>query len=173
VSVRALGFLAVGILLFPIIVSTQALPPRDRAPGEAPTGTARRFHIPSVFGRVLFRTNPLPLNVMLKSVTLNGVDITNTPFDATRADDVADLQVILVDRQCRISGFARSPRGEIQYNYRLIVYRANLKQGEVTVRFQHNTSPNVKGQFNIGRMPPGEYVGLAVKGVQPLHLERR
>jgi hypothetical protein len=42
-----------------------------------------------------------------------------------------------------------------------------LKEGDVTVRFQHNTSPNIKGQFNAGRMPPGEYIGLAVKGVQP------
>jgi hypothetical protein len=37
----------------------------------------------------------------------------------------------------------------------------------VTVRFQHNTSPGENGRFNISRMPPGEYIGLAVKGVQP------
>lgn len=39
--------------------------------------------------------------------------------------------------------------------------------GDVTIRYQHNTSPNVKGQFNAGRMPASEYIGLAVKGVRP------
>jgi hypothetical protein len=126
-----------------------------------------QFHIPSVYGRVVFRTSPLPLTVMLKSVTLGGVDITNTPFDATRADDVTNLEVRLIDKQGRIAGYARNERGEIQYNYRLVVYPAHLKPGDVTVRFQHNTSPGINGQFNIGRMPPGEYIGLAVKGVQP------
>jgi hypothetical protein len=105
---------------------------------------------------------------MLKSVTLGGDDITDTPFDATRAsEDVTNLRVVLVDRQGRISGYARNERGEIQYNYRLVTYPANPKPGDVTVRYQHNTSPNVKGEFNIGRMPAGEYIGLAVKGVQP------
>ena len=138
-----------------------------QGPDSGLVGSDGQFHIPSVYGRVVFRTSPLPVTVMLKSVTLNGVDITNTPFDATRSDDVSNLVVRLIDQQGRISGYARNQRGEIQYNYRLVVYPANPKPGDVTVRFQHNTSPGVKGQFNIGRMPPGEYIGLAVKGVQP------
>jgi hypothetical protein len=104
---------------------------------------------------------------MLKSVTLNGVDITNAPFDATKSEDVTNLEVTLIDQQSRISGYARNQRGEIQTNYRLVVYPTHLKSGDVTVRFQHNAGPSGKGQFNIGRMPPGEYIGLAVKGVQP------
>jgi len=126
-----------------------------------------QFHIPSVYGRVVFRTSVLPVAVMLKSVTLNGVDITNTPFDATKREDVTNLEVRLVDKQGRIFAFARNQRGEIQYNYRLVLYPANPRGGDITVRFQHNASPNAKGEVNINRMPPGDYVGLAVKGVQP------
>lgn len=126
-----------------------------------------RFSIPGVFGRVVFRVGGLPINVMLKSVTLNGVDITNSAFDATTGDDITDLRIVVVDKQARIFGYARDVRGEIQTNYRIVVYPTHLKQGDVTVRFQHNASPNVKGQFNMNRMPPGEYVALAVKGVQP------
>ena len=126
-----------------------------------------QFHIPAVFGNVVFRTGPLPQNVMLKAVILNGADITNTPFDATGTENVTNLQVVLTDKQGRISGVAKNLRGEVQYNYRLVVYPAVLKDGDIAVRFQHNTSPSVQGQFSIGRMPPGEYVGLAVKGVQP------
>jgi hypothetical protein len=126
-----------------------------------------QFHIPSVFGRVVFRTGFLPQTVMLKSVMLNGVDITNTPLDTTDMDDITGLEVVLVDKQSRIVAYARNSSGEIQYNYRLVTYPAHLKPGDVTVRYQHNTSPNAKGQCNMGRMPPGEYIGLAVKGVQP------
>ena len=130
-------------------------------------GSDGQFDIPSVYGRVVFRTGALPVTVMLKSVTLNGVDITNTPFDAAKSEDATNLEVRLIDQQSRISGYARNQRGEIQNNYRLVVYPTHLKPGDVTVRFQHNASPSGTGQFNIGRMPPGEYIGLAVKGVQP------
>ena len=136
--------------------------------GDAATIDADgRFHLPSVYGKVIFRAGFLPQNVMLKAVRLNGVDITNTPLDATRTDDITNLEVVLVDQQSRIVAFARNARGEIQYNFRFIVYPANLKPGDVTVRFQHNASPLANGSINIGRMPPGEYMGLAVHGVQP------
>lgn len=136
-------------------------------PDGGQVGSDGQFHLPSVYGRVLFRTSALPLSVMLKSVTLNGVDITNTPFDASKREDMTNLEVRLIDQQGRVFGFARNQRGEIQTNYRIVFYPANPKPGDVTVRFQHNASPNVKGEFNINRMPPGDYVGLAVKGVQP------
>ena len=126
-----------------------------------------RFHIPGVFGKVVFRAGFLPQNVMLKAVRLNGVDITNTPLDATGTEDITNLEVVLVDQQSRLVAYAKNARGEIQYNFRFIVYPANPKPGDVTVRFQHNASPSNTGQINIGRMPPGEYVGLAVHGVQP------
>jgi protocatechuate 3,4-dioxygenase beta subunit len=126
-----------------------------------------RFHLPSVYGKVIFRAGFLPQNVMLKAVRLGGADITNTPLDTTATQDITNLEIVLVDQQSRIVGYARNARGEIQYNFRFIVYPANLKPGDVTVRFQHNASPNSTGQINIGRMPPGEYVGLAVRGVQP------
>ena len=134
------------------------------AAGVEPDG---RFHLPSVYGKVIFRPGFLPQNVMLKAVRLGGADITNTPLDTIGADDITNLEIVLVDQQSRIVAYARNPRGEIQYNFRFIVYPANLKPGDVTVRFQHNASPNSTGQINIGRMPPGEYVGLAVRGVQP------
>jgi protocatechuate 3,4-dioxygenase beta subunit len=138
-----------------------------QGPDSGQVASDGQFHIPGVYGKVIFRTSPLPVTVMLKSVRLNGVDITDTPFDATRSEDVTNLEVRLIDQQGRISGYARNERGEIQYNYRLVTYPANPKPGDVTIRYQHNTSPNVNGQFNIGRMPPGDYIGLAVKGVQP------
>ncbi len=126
-----------------------------------------RFHLPGVYGKVLFRDGFLPQNVMLKAVRLGGADITNTPLDTTRAEDITHLEIVLVDRQSRIVAYAKNARGEVQYNFRFIVYPTHLKPGDVTVRYQHNASPSPTGQINIGRMPPGEYVGLAVRGVQP------
>lgn len=136
-------------------------------PDGAEVSPDGEFHIERVFGRVLFRTGFLPQTVMLKSVRLNGVDITNTPLDTSGSENITGLEVVLVDKQSRIVGSARNARGELQYNFRLVIYPANLKPGDVGVRFQHNASPNNKGEAHIGRMPPGDYVGLAVMGVQP------
>ena len=136
--------------------------------GDAsPVDANGRFHLSSVYGRVIFRAGSLPQSVMLKAVRLNGADITNTPLDVTGGDDITNLEVVLVDQQSRVVAYARNARGEVQLNFRFIVYPTNLKPGDVTVRFQHNASPSTTGEINIGRMPPGEYVGLAVHGVQP------
>ena len=133
----------------------------------APVEADGRFHLPGVYGRVIFRAGFLPQHVMLKAVRLRGADITNTPLETTGKEDITDLEIVLVDQQSRIVAYAKNPRGEIQYNFRFIVYPTHLKAGDVSVRFQHNASPSNTGQINIGRMPPGEYVGLAVRGVQP------
>ncbi len=95
------------------------------------------------------------------------------PFESGRPLELVDGQTVdaidfalPIGKQSRLVGFAKNARGERESNYRLVVYPANLRPGDVGVRFQHNASP-VKGQTTINRMPPGEYVGLAVKGVQP------
>jgi hypothetical protein len=138
-----------------------------RGSGDGQVAPDGQFHISSAFGKVLFRTGFLPGNVMLKAVRLRGADITNTPYDTTNSENIVGLEVVLVDKQSRIVGSVKNARGELESNYRLVIYPANLKAGDVAVRFQHNASPNDKGQVTISRMPPGDYVGLAVKSIQP------
>ena len=52
-----------------------------------------RFHLPGVYGKVIFRAGFLPQNVMLKAVRLNGADITNTPLDTTATEEITNLEI--------------------------------------------------------------------------------
>src|SRR5215218_2983370 len=70
-----------------------------------------RFAIRNVFGEVLFRPFPLPDNLVLKSVTLNGKDITDKLYDADAANgDVSGLEIVVV-RGAELNGGAKNDRG--------------------------------------------------------------
>ena len=61
-----------------------------------------RFQMKGLSGRVLFRVGAPGWN--LKSVTLNGVDITDMPFDARPSSNVSGLEITLTNRQTSLSG---------------------------------------------------------------------
>jgi hypothetical protein len=124
-----------------------------------------RIHIPSVAGRILFRTSPLPDPWMLKSATLNGTDITNTPLDTTGVRSVTDLEIVITDQQGRLIGYAKNGRGETMTDFRVVTYPYNPAAGDVPIRYMHNTQPDQTGRFQIGRMPAGEYIAAAIQGV--------
>ena len=61
-----------------------------------------RFQLRGVIGRALFRTGYMRFDVAvarwaLKSVTLNGNDITDTPIDIQAAGDITGIEITLID----------------------------------------------------------------------------
>ena len=68
------------------------------------------FQIRGVNGQVLFRAGAQGWT--LKSVTLNGVDITDIPFDAKPSTNITGLEVTMTDRQTIVSGGVTNSRSE-------------------------------------------------------------
>lgn len=119
-----------------------------------------RFEIRGIVGEVLFRPGILPNNHVLKSVTLNGVDITDRPYDAA-SGDVTGLEVVIVD-PAQVNGTAKHPRGEMVRDYRVVLFPGNGKPSLLTTRFVHTGSADPSGRFQFTRLPAGEYLGVAV-----------
>jgi hypothetical protein len=120
-----------------------------------------RFELRGVSGRVLLRAAGLPANLVLKSVSLSGADITDRPYDTSRGD-AADI-VMVVAEQAQLDGIAKSARGEAMRDFRVALFPATAKPGPLTTRFMHTASADPNGRFHISRLPAGEYLGVAVE----------
>ncbi len=122
------------------------------------------FQIRGVNGQVLFRSGAQGWN--LKSVTLNGVDITDTPFDAKPATSVTGLEVTLTDRQTNLSGVVKNSRGEIIKDFVVVILPAQLADGVMPMRFTRSIRPDQDGKYQTRGLPPGDYVAVAVESLE-------
>jgi carboxypeptidase family protein len=123
-----------------------------------------RFQLKNVNGRVLFRSGA-PGGWNLKLVTLNGVDITDTPFEAKPSATVTDLEVMLTDRATNLSGSVKNSRGEIVKDYVLAIFPNNLREGAVPTRFIRTVRPDQDGHYKTSGLPAGDYFATAVESL--------
>jgi hypothetical protein len=122
-----------------------------------------RFTIPAATGKVLFRQAGLVAPWALRAVMLNGVDITDMPFDADSAKEISGLEVIVYDRRPGMTGYARDSRGNLVKGYKVAVFPVNQKEGALPHRFMYTAVPDQAGRYQIGSLPAGEYVGVATE----------
>ena len=123
-----------------------------------------QFHILGATGQLLFRT-AVP-GWSLKSVVLNGVDITDTPFDAKPAANITGLEVTVTDRQTNLSGVVKNAAGETVKDYVVAIFPATAREGILGTRFTRTIRPDQQGRYQLRGMPPGDYVAVAVESLE-------
>ena len=125
---------------------------------------AGRFQIRDVPGQVLFRLSGLPVDLALRSVTLNGIDITDRPYDTVNGD-LAGLAIV-IGEPSRVNGTARNARGEPVRDFRVALFPANAKPTLLTARFVRTAGADPSGRFEVMQLPAGEYLGAAVESFE-------
>ncbi len=98
----------------------------------------------------------------LKSVTLNGADITDTPIDIPSAGDVSGVEITLTDTLTRLSGTVTNARREAVKDYVVVILPERLKEGVLPGRFTRTVRPNQEGRYEIRGLPAGDYLAVAV-----------
>jgi hypothetical protein len=140
-------------------------PPMAINPNENGTvDESGRFQLRGVAGRVLFRLFGVLPGWFLKSVTMNGADITDMPFDVR--SNATSLEVVLTDQQTTLSGTVKNSRGDVVKDYVLAVLPENLKEGVSPLRFTRTVRPDQNGQYKTQGLPPGDYVAFAVETME-------
>ena len=131
---------------------------------------AGHFQIRGANGRILFRTTgvqgpPLP-GWFLKSVTLNGVDITDTPFEAKPSAEITGLEVTMTDKQTSLSGTVKNVRGEMLNDFVVVILPVVAREGSAATRFTRTVRPDQQGRYEIKGLPPTDYVAVAVESLE-------
>jgi protocatechuate 3,4-dioxygenase beta subunit len=155
----------------PTALRINAMPPDGRQsfflPGDpaanglvAEDGT---FLIRGVTGPTIFRPITPPAWT-LKSVTLDGADITDTPIDA--AGDIDDVRIVLTDRLTDVSGSVKDDRGRPVADYVVVVVPEEAREGMAATRHTRTGRPDQSGVFRVRGLPPGRYAAIAVEGIE-------
>jgi uncharacterized protein (DUF2141 family) len=114
-------------------------------------------------GKYFARVSQSPQGWMFKSAMLNGVDVSETPFEFTR--DVSDLVITFTDRWSGLGGAVRSPEGTTDDNATVIVFPANADAWtnySSSSRRLRSARTNAKGEFGFSSLPPGDYYVVAI-----------
>jgi hypothetical protein len=155
-------------------------PPPDKAPTgfttapfnlEPVEGTLDQMSIAAIFqpegftmsgylpGRYRVRVADPPRGFMFKAAMLDGVDVSETPFELTR--DVTDLTLVFTDRWSGVNGTV----GERADRAIVLLFTADTQAwtdaGPNSKRFR-TARANLRGEFGMSGVLPGEYYVVAV-----------
>lgn len=114
-------------------------------------------------GTYLVRVDRPPEGWMFKSATINGLDVSETPFELIH--DVPDLVITFTDRLSGLAGTVLDPNGNSDIGATVIVFPANANgwrdYGSMPRRLKRGAT-NANGVFEIGSLPPGDYFAVAI-----------
>jgi hypothetical protein len=137
-----------------------------RALGSGRVNNDGTFEMRGLAGPQLIRVGGLPAGWAVKNISLDGVDITDAPFDFEPGTQVTELVVTLTDRVTEISGTVRDSRGQAVADYVLVVFPENDKLWGAQSRHVATTRPNQNGTFSITGLPPGRYLATVVPSLE-------
>jgi protocatechuate 3,4-dioxygenase beta subunit len=123
------------------------------------------FQLAAASGSV-FLTVTTPPSWVLKSVTLDGNDITDEPLELTGKQSVSGLVIRLTDKLTNISGRVSDGRGQLLRDYVVVIQPADAKEPIIASRWTRTARPDTNGRFETRGMRPGRYLATAIETLE-------
>jgi hypothetical protein len=124
------------------------------------------FEITNVFEPRVFRVST-PDGWMLKSITWNDQDITDTPLDIAPGHTVAGVRVLLTDRVTEVTGRLADSRNAAVTDATVVIFPADEDKWTFGSRYIRAARPDQDGRFTIRGLPPyADYLAIAVQGLE-------
>jgi Carboxypeptidase regulatory-like domain len=124
------------------------------------------FELRGLAGPQVIRLQGIPAGWGLKSVTLDGADITDTAYDFKPGNNLTGLVITLTDRLTEITGSVRDGRGRPVADYVLVAFPEDPTRWVPQSRFVQTTRPNQNGTFSIKGLPAGRYLAAVVPSLE-------
>ena len=155
------------IRAFPAAVSGIPAPP----PPPARMGDDFTFEIKSTPGMMRLALGgafgPPPADWSIRSVRLNGLDVTDAGIEFKPNEDISGVEVELTNKVTTIAGMVKTSRGETSKDYTAIVFAQDKQKWIGNGRYQSAGRPDQDGRFKISGLPPGDYYVIAVDRLEP------
>jgi Carboxypeptidase regulatory-like domain len=124
------------------------------------------FELNGMFDPRVFRVNA-PQGWSLKSVWLNGQDITDIPLDLPPGQTVAGMQIVLTERSTDLSGRVTDARSRPVTDVTVVIFPAEPERWVYESRFVRAVRPDQDGRYQIRGLPPSDdYLAIAVQGLE-------
>ena len=145
-------------------------PAEPIAPGWGEVQPDGTFRITGLSGQRLFRTDDAPergLKWLMKSVTVNGADITDKPIPTPLGSHVAGIVVTITSKGAELSGTVQTAEGVPTTDYAVVIFAADPARRGPHTRFTRTARPDASGRFVLSNLPAGDYLAAAVEYVEP------
>ncbi len=134
--------------------------------GQARVGDDWTFELANLTDARLIRTNA-PQGWTLKSVNLNGQDITDTPMEFPSGQTVTGLQVTLTRKVSSLTGLVADSKGKPVLDATVVIFPADEKLWTYQSRFIKAARPDQDGTYRVTSLPPNEsYLAVAFQGLE-------
>jgi hypothetical protein len=165
------GIAAIGALNAPRVTLQPASPGINFATPPAPgtDGTIAAdgtFTVAGGAGKMFVRVSTPP-GWTLRSVTLDGRDITDIPIDLTPGAAIDDVHIVITDKLSNLSGHVTDARGTAVTDCVVVLLPSDLAAGVWPQRFVRLVRPDQDGQFRVRGMPAGRYTATALESIEP------
>jgi protocatechuate 3,4-dioxygenase beta subunit len=120
------------------------------------------FNLRGLTGTRLIRVMPVPAGWMLKSVAVNGADVTDTGIEFKGGEALAGVEVVLTSKVTEVSGTVKGSSGQPVKDYTVVVFSDDPERWVVPAsRHVASARPNQAGRFELKSLPPGGYYAIA------------
>jgi protocatechuate 3,4-dioxygenase beta subunit len=130
--------------------------------GAAVVGQDGTFQLTGLSGQRQLRVMGLPPGYTVKSVEVNGVDVTDTGIDF-KTDAVSGIVITVTSRSTDVSGTAAAANGQPARDFTVVLFAQD--RGKWTLpggRWVSAARPDQDGRFHARGLPPGEYYAVAL-----------
>jgi hypothetical protein len=121
------------------------------------------FELKGLSGPRLIRLGSAPPGWTLKSVRLNGTDITDVGTEFKPGETASGLEVELTNKPTSVSGSATASDGTILKDYTVVIFSETPEHWRMPMtRWVTGTRPDQDGRFKVQNLPAGNYLAIAV-----------
>lgn len=139
----------------------------DHAPVGGPFARSQTtkewtFELRGLSGQRFIRLVREPQGWMLKSVRVNGLDVTDSPLTfGSRAEGLDDVEVVMTRQVSTVSGRLTDARGQSVGGY-VVAFSTDRDRWGVSSRFVKLARSTSDGVFSVRGLPAGDYYLVAV-----------
>jgi hypothetical protein len=131
--------------------------------GASTTKEDGSFEVKGLSGPRLIRVGSAPPGWTLKSVKLNGTDITDTGADFKAGETTSGLEVELTNKSTAVNGGVTSSDGTVVKDYTVVIFSESPEYWRLPMtRWVTGTRPDQDGRFKLQNLPSGSYLAVAV-----------
>ncbi len=138
---------------------------RQPAARVDPDGTFTIEGVPA--GDVLVRDSGGLRDWTLKSVTVNGRDITDAPLTLKGGDDLSGVSMLFTDRLTELTGTVTDQSGNPMTDFTVLAFPTDAALWRPNARQIMTARPDQNGSYEIRGLPAGDYYVTPVDPAEP------
>jgi protocatechuate 3,4-dioxygenase beta subunit len=122
------------------------------------------FEVKGLVGTRLLRLMNVPAGWTVKSVRVNGTDVTDTGIEFKPGETVSGVEIALSSKLSQVSGTVTGASSEPVKDYTVVVFADDPQRWTLPgSRYVAGRRPDLNGKFEVKPLPPGSYYAAAVE----------